>query len=604
MFVHNTIKQAHLRLLHNWSPPDDYVLVPKKMLPPEPGHVESAVEAVVAFFLLYGKLHGFPAPPQTESWEEVRKGLAEADGASPFRPRVRVGRNYIQSAFSSYWEAGAAKAFRDQNKLRRVVRDRMGLNDRGECFDISLASIRRGLQVHRHGVSFFSPFVAAQVYKLFLGDRKAPKVWDCSGGFGARLLAFTALYPEGTYFSNEPASLTRQDLGALASSLGARASIESKGSEKMEIGGDLPEEGIDLVFTSPPYFDKEEYFDEPGQCWRDYPTRPRWEMDYLLPTLKTAAAALKPEGAVALNVSRELEGAVVAAAREAGLTFLQELTLPVAADHFSRSRGVDRKSEPVLVFKKSRRPPLKPRPLWNGESDARRGPEMWVEFVPGRYAVSSRGRVSSAARGRWRRINPTLMPSGYYSVGITYAKGSRAKTKLLHQLVIRAFDGKAPSSEHTDVRHLDGDKANNSLVNLAWGTRSENMLDVLQHKKEEREPTPAEKEGESWYQGYTLDDYLLTTGLELHAEGKLSIADLVRYWRCSRETAENIVHGETRTHVERPEVPKKQKRRSTKRKAEIMALVAEGFNAAQINERLGEDLTHQAVYYYRQRPKS
>jgi hypothetical protein len=249
--------------------------------------------------------------------------------------------------------------------------------------------------------------------------------------------------------------------------------------------------------------------------------------------------------------------------------------------------------------------------MWQPPEDAgalsESGIEVWasVRECPERYFVSNLGRVASRVAGRKTRLlKNTSMSGGYQRVGIYTKRGAKPTTCTVHRLVLRSFGGTPPSSEHTDVRYLNGDSKDARLFNLAYGTRSESMLDVWEHWNSNREPTPADQEGATWYEGYTADDYLVLTGLELHVEGKLSISDLTRYWRCSKDVASNIVHGKTRQHVPRPAPPKKQKRRSAARKKEILALVAEGLNAAQINKQLDETLTPQAVYYYRSKLRS
>jgi hypothetical protein len=52
-------------------------------------------------------------------------------------------------------------------------------------------------------------------------------------------------------------------------------------------------------------------------------------------------------------------------------------------------------------------------------------------------------------------------------------------TRGVHQLVLRAFVG-PPEPGHIG-RHLDGDPTNNALINLAWGTHSDNTKDSLGH---------------------------------------------------------------------------------------------------------------------------
>lgn len=52
--------------------------------------------------------------------------------------------------------------------------------------------------------------------------------------------------------------------------------------------------------------------------------------------------------------------------------------------------------------------------------------------------------------------------------------------KGVHWLLARAFKAKAESRQ-SEVRHLDGNPTNNSLSNLAWGTRAENAADMARH---------------------------------------------------------------------------------------------------------------------------
>ena len=46
-------------------------------------------------------------------------------------------------------------------------------------------------------------------------------------------------------------------------------------------------------------------------------------------------------------------------------------------------------------------------------------------------------------------------------------------------MILETFVG--PRPEGQQCRHLDGDKSNNSLVNLCWGTSLENHADMKSH---------------------------------------------------------------------------------------------------------------------------
>ena len=79
------------------------------------------------------------------------------------------------------------------------------------------------------------------------------------------------------------------------------------------------------------------------------------------------------------------------------------------------------------------------------------------------------------ADGTWRRA-PKASPSdsGYARVTLD------GKKVRVHRLVLFAFRGPPPTSRHHGA-HLDGDKANNRLDNLAWKTPEENEGDKKAH---------------------------------------------------------------------------------------------------------------------------
>lgn len=112
--------------------------------------------------------------------------------------------------------------------------------------------------------------------------------------------------------------------------------------------------------------------------------------------------------------------------------------------------------------------------------------ETWKPVVgyEGLYEVSDLGRLKSLGKrfagdrneARIRRIK--AHPSGYLRV--TLVKDGRRKTYGVHRLLLVAFRG-PPSSETIEPRHLDGNRANNILPNLVWGTKAENYDDRRRH---------------------------------------------------------------------------------------------------------------------------
>lgn len=100
--------------------------------------------------------------------------------------------------------------------------------------------------------------------------------------------------------------------------------------------------------------------------------------------------------------------------------------------------------------------------------------EMWLD-VPGyegHYEVSSHGRVRGLRSG-------VLSPWRGKYLAVTLKRSGVGQTLRLHKMVMLAFVGPCPRGQ--EVRHLNGDAIDNRLVNLAYGTPSENRQDTLLH---------------------------------------------------------------------------------------------------------------------------
>lgn len=113
--------------------------------------------------------------------------------------------------------------------------------------------------------------------------------------------------------------------------------------------------------------------------------------------------------------------------------------------------------------------------------------------VPGYpdYFVSDDGRVRSVRRGAARDLACAVAPNGYRYVGVVNQDGRRNRT--VHSLVALAFLG--PPAPGQEVRHLDGDALNNSSVNLAYGSHSDNALDQVAHGTHNRASRSTCKQG-------------------------------------------------------------------------------------------------------------
>ena len=93
--------------------------------------------------------------------------------------------------------------------------------------------------------------------------------------------------------------------------------------------------------------------------------------------------------------------------------------------------------------------------------------------APG-YYVDADGEVYNH---RGRRIAQQVTEKGYCRVHLQV--NGKTKSKSVHSLVAEVFIGPRPKG--LQIRHLDGNKANNCFSNLAYGTAVQNEADKELH---------------------------------------------------------------------------------------------------------------------------
>lgn len=96
------------------------------------------------------------------------------------------------------------------------------------------------------------------------------------------------------------------------------------------------------------------------------------------------------------------------------------------------------------------------------------------------YELSSEGRIRNTKTGR-------ILKTHFDEKGrevVCISVNEKQYTKRISRLVAEAFyEGDLREVEELEVYHRDGDKQNNRLENLAWGTRSEVVRNTYKRKK-------------------------------------------------------------------------------------------------------------------------
>jgi tRNA1(Val) A37 N6-methylase TrmN6 len=124
------------------------------------------------------------------------------------------------------------------------------------------------------------------------------RILDISAGWGDRLL--TAIAMNCQYLGFDPNTRLREGHEAMIRQFGdlSKHTIRYEPFEQAV----LPENNFDLIITSPPFFNLEEYTDEINQSIRRYPQFLDWMVQFLFRSLFKAWQALKDGGYMAIHM--------------------------------------------------------------------------------------------------------------------------------------------------------------------------------------------------------------------------------------------------------------------------------------------------------------
>jgi SAM-dependent methyltransferase len=242
--------------------------------------------------------------------------------------------------------------FEDDDVLRRVLRkacrfwpDRRAWN--AQC-------LRSMMRVHhRLRISNFRPLAAKAVIRQLSED--GADVLDFSAGFGGRLLGALAL--KRRYIGIDPARRQTRGLTRMARALSdlAPGAADIRQGCAEDLLPRMRSSSIDLIFSSPPYFDLERYSSEPTQSFNRYSSYAEWRERFLAVVLRESRRLLRRKGYLVINVANTPRASIATDALELAtreLVLVHRLRIAMNAEPAARATGRLYRHEPVYVFQK------------------------------------------------------------------------------------------------------------------------------------------------------------------------------------------------------------------------------------------------------------
>lgn len=211
------------------------------------------------------------------------------------------------SYFPHHWEVQVLKmkrpidVYNDDKLLKKALASRIKYGGKvGVDGYMTDANLRKAIRTASgvQAVSNFRPVAAASIYHKYTNDGV---VWDMSCGYGGRLIGALASGSVKKYIGTDPCELTYKGLKNIEHDfhhIDMEVDIKMVGSEDF-----VPEEQVDLCFTSPPYFNTEEYSNEQTQSWKKYPTKKEWLEGFLRKTMQNCYRCLKNDGLMMINIA-------------------------------------------------------------------------------------------------------------------------------------------------------------------------------------------------------------------------------------------------------------------------------------------------------------
>lgn len=245
--------------------------------------------------------HNYSDEELIKDWNKLRTISSYKVGAQ-FKPGMKLCQHFCHNFWNIENDKGLsfAKAWSDFEIMDKVRK--WGLEGMSNLW---LSWIRRAVFMCSGlpNSSFYRPHFAKQIINMT--DKKTGTLFDPCIGWGGRMLGTIA--SDWNYIGCDPNKETFANVNRMLSFVKSNtASLYFPDVQLYNIPAENyifdSKQSVDVVLTSPPYFNLEVYEHSADQSYNKHKTYEKWKDDWLLPLVENSLSILKDDGISAWNV--------------------------------------------------------------------------------------------------------------------------------------------------------------------------------------------------------------------------------------------------------------------------------------------------------------
>ena len=229
-----------------------------------------------------------------KDWNKLKSSTVYKKGAQ-FKPGMKLCQHYMPNFWQIENDKGQSfeKAWQDP-----VIMDKVRLWGLAGMSNLWLSWIRRAVYMCAGlaNSSFYRPHFSRQICEMT--NKQTGVAFDPCMGWGGRMLGVASL--GWKYIGCDPNTETYSNLVEIADFLDLEnLDIRNIPAETFSYKEAEP---VDVVITSPPYFNLEVYNHEGDQSYHTHNTYEKWRDGWYVPLIENCLSILKDDGISAWNV--------------------------------------------------------------------------------------------------------------------------------------------------------------------------------------------------------------------------------------------------------------------------------------------------------------